>query len=144
MKETVKFGLDFVKLENHYLLPRVTSIVLTQSLYDILFQYVITPEKEARLKEFIALLEAHIKSKSKTPFSIPAAELVFIGEGLQELKLLNWMEVPVAEFNVRLEEGSEDSPEEMEQVLELLEEMLTFKRKGNSNSIYVYPGKIVS
>jgi len=144
LKETVKFGLDFVKLENHYLLPRLTSIVLTQSLYDILFQYVITPEKEEQLKGFIALLEEHIKSKSPTPFSIPTAELEFIGEGLQELKLLNWMEVPVAEFSIRLEEGSGDSPEEMEQVLELLEEMLTFKRKGNSNSIYVYPNKIVT
>ncbi len=143
MKEAIAFDLDFIKSEEHYLLPRLTSIVLTQNLYDILFQYVITPEKEERLKAFISLLEEHIKSKSQAPFSIPASELEFIGEGLQELKLLNWIEVPVAEFSIRLKNGA-DSPEEMEEVLEFLGDILTFKRKGNSDSIYVYPKRFIT
>lgn len=144
MKKDNEFGLDFVKLENHYLLPRLTSIVLTQSLYEMLFQYVITPEKEKKLKEFIALLEGHVKSKSRSPFSIPATDLEFIGEGLQELKLLNWIEVPVAEFTIRLEESTADSSERLEQVLEFLEKILVFNRKGESNTIYVYPSNIIS
>ena len=84
------------------MLPNTTSIILVQNLYEVLFQYVIDPEKEAQLKYFINKLESHIKSKPRAPFSMPLDELDFLGEGMQELRLLNWLESPVAVFVIEL------------------------------------------
>jgi hypothetical protein len=103
MQIPMNFQLNFIKQEQHLMLPRTSSIILTQNLYDILFQYVITPEKEAKLDNFIKILENHIKSKAEAPFSLPVTELEFLEEGLDELKLLNWAEIPVAVFQVNLD-----------------------------------------
>lgn len=131
------FSLDFLEQEKHLLLPSVTSIILTQNLYDILFQYVISEEKEEKLKLFINMLETHIKSKSRAPFSVPLRDLEFLDEGLQELRLLNWMEVPVLVFRVSLPEDA--SEEDYENTFDLLKEIFTFNRKVNTSDIYIYP-----
>jgi hypothetical protein len=136
--ELNKFHLEFITREKHLMLPNITSIILVQNLYDILFQYVITKEKEEKLKKFIELLESHIKSKSRAPFSIPLTELEFLNEGLQELKLLNWIELPVYVFKIVLDDQI-ISEEEMEKIFNLLQNIFTYNRKKDSNTIYVYP-----
>ncbi|MEN6460698.1 MAG: hypothetical protein ABFC94_04910 [Syntrophomonas sp.] len=145
MQETAKFQLRFLNQEQHLMLPTVTSIIITQNLYDILFQYVITEEKEVKLKEFIKMLESHIKSKSSGPFSLSLSDLEFLDDGLEELKLLNWMEVPVKVFELEIEGICQDNEiyeEELGKIFDLLEELITFNRKMNSNQIYVYPMKL--
>lgn len=137
--EMPKFSLQFVNQEKHLLLPTISSIILAQNLYDILFQYAISEEKEEKLKNFISILEAHIKSKSRAPFSLPLSELEFLEEGLEELKLLNWFEVPVARFELQVNYAEEDPEEQLALVLNFLESIVTFKRKSDSNYIYVYP-----
>ncbi|MBC7074544.1 MAG: hypothetical protein H5T98_00450 [Syntrophomonadaceae bacterium] len=139
MEEMKTFRLNFVKQEKHLLLPTVTSIIVAQNLYEILFQYVITPEKEQSLQKFIHLLETHIKSKPKAPFSVPLPELEFLDEGLQELKLLNWMEVPVSVFEISLDTDENNYESELEKTLEFLQNFMTLNRKKDSNHIYVYP-----
>lgn len=131
------FRLEFIRSEPHLSLPNVTSIILAQNLYDILFQYAISPEKEKQLQAFIALLETHIKSKSRVPFSLPLAELVFLDEGLQELRLLNWMEVPVSVFQLNFSDDA--SEDDLENILEFLKQIFTFKYQAAGNEIYVYP-----
>lgn len=130
------FQLKYLGQEEHLLLPNVTSVRVVQHLYDVLFQYAITPEEEERLKSFISLMEAHIKSKPKAPFSMPLSQLEFLDEGLQELKLLNWMQLPASLFEIVTES---DDEEELEKIIRLLESMLTFNRQKESNLIYVYP-----
>jgi hypothetical protein len=102
-------------------------------------------EKEEKIKSFIAILEAHIKSKSRAPFSLPVSELEFLEEGLQELKLLNWFEVPVTVFRVSIDNclNKEAYDEELEKVLELLENLMTLARRKDSEFIYVYPANMV-
>jgi len=118
------------------LLPTITSIRVVQHLYDVLFQYAITPQEEERLQWFIGLMEAHIKSKPKAPFSMSISELEFLDEGLEELKLLNWMQLPASIFEIITDNNDE---EEIEKILQLLESILTFNRQGDSNTIIVYP-----
>lgn len=136
MQDIPAFQLKFLGQEEHLLLPNVTSIKVVQHLYDVLFQYAITPEEEERLQSFIGLMETHIKSKPKAPFSMPVSKLEFLDEGLQELKLLNWMQLKASIFEIVTASNDET---EMEKILELLESMLTFNRQGDSNFIYVYP-----
>ena len=124
------------------MLPEVTSILVTQKLYDILFQYVITSEKEKKLENFIKILEQYIKSKPIGPFSLPVRELEFLEEGLQELKLLNWREIPVTLFEIILEEPSEEeekNTEQLDSVLSLLAGLMPFNRSTTTGQIYVYP-----
>jgi len=134
------FSLTFIRQESHLLLPQVTSIVLAQNLHDMLFQYVITPEREKKLQEFISLLDNHIKSKSRAPFSVPVDELAFLAEGIEELKLLNWREVPVSVFEVHLKDTTTSSEEEtLENIIGLLEHLISFNRKPGTNIIHVFP-----
>lgn len=133
------FSLSFVKQDTHLRLSTLTSIIVVQNLYEILFQYIIDPEQESRLKQLIELMEAHIKSKSTAPFSIPVQNLEFLGEGLEELKLLNWAEVTVTVFSIELTETDQSTEEDLEKVFELLGELCTFRRIGDSNLICVYP-----
>ena len=86
MKYPSAFQLSFIRQEQHLMLPRTSSIILTQNLYDVLFQYVITTEKEDKLNYFINLLDTNIKIKANAPFSMPISELEFLDEGL-EIKL---------------------------------------------------------
>jgi hypothetical protein len=137
MQDIPAFQLRFIGQEEHLLLPTVTSIRVVQHYYDVLFQYATTPKKEEDIKSFIALMEAHIKSKPKAPFSMPLSELEsLLDEGLQELKLLNWMQLPASLFEVVTDNNDE---EEIETILQMLESILTFNRQGNSNIILVYP-----
>ncbi|MGI6422301.1 MAG: hypothetical protein ACOX0N_08925 [Syntrophomonadaceae bacterium] len=138
MPGSKEFKLNFLRMEQHILLPNTTSIILAQNLYEILFQYVIDPEKEAQLKYFIEKLESHIKSKPRAPFSMPLEELDFLGEGLQELRLLNWMESRVAVVEIELLGTVNNQEEEMEAIYELLSDLFTFNKKADSNIIYVY------
>jgi len=134
MQEFPAFQLNYLGQEEHLLLPNVTSIKVVQHLYDVLFQYAITPEEEAKLQSFIELMESHIKSKPKAPFSMPLSKLEFLDEGLEELKLLNWMQLEASVFEI----VTAGNDEELERIIEMLESMLVFNRKGD-NIIYVYP-----
>jgi hypothetical protein len=67
---------------------------------------------------------------------MPISELEFLDEGLQELKLLNWMQLPASLFEIITGNNEE---EEIGKILQLLESIFTFNRKGNSNIIIVYP-----
>lgn len=140
------FSLQFMEQEDHLVLPTVTSIVLVQNLYDVLFQYVLSPEQEEKLQAFINKLDAHIKKKSQTPFSMPKTDLAFLGEGLEELRLLNWMELPVCKFTIlpdREQEWSGEAGEAaLEEIIENLEDYAMISRVENSAVIYVYPYRI--
>jgi len=142
MQSVREFRLTLVKQDRHLRLPTVTSIIAVQNLYDILFQYIIDPEQESRLKQLIALMEAHIKSKSRAPFSIPMEDLDFLGEGLEEVKLLNWAEVEVAVFRLEVLGEEEPADADLEAIFDLLEGLLTFKRVEDSDLIYVYPSRL--
>lgn len=141
MSKTKTFQLEFLREEQHLMLPTVTSIKLTQNLYDALFQYLVSDEQELLLKKFIAMLESHIKRRDRAPFSVPIADLEFLDEGLQELRLLNWVEVPVAVFELSLAENMvpEAYQDEVDKVLILLERLMVFSRPTDSNLIWIYP-----
>lgn len=145
MSAPQQFKLDFLRTEQHLMLPTITSIKLTQNLYDALFQYIISEETEELLKRFIGLLEDHIKRKDRTPFSLPIADLEFLDEGLQELRLLNWMEIPVSVFEISLDENIEADKyeDEMEIVLSTLEGLMIFSRPSNKSTLWVYPYVLV-
>lgn len=141
MPQISNFKLEFVKEEQHLMLPTVTSIKLTQDLYDVLFQYLVSEEQEVLLKKFIDMMQSHIKSKARAPFSRPVADLEFLDEGLQELRMLNWMEVPVAVFRLVLDENiaAEDSDPAAEGIVDLLERIAVFSRLEGSDLIWIYP-----
>lgn len=144
MRDIKPYKLTLIKQEKHLLLPRITSIVLTQNLYDILFQYVITAEKEEKLEIFIKQMETHIKSKSRAPFSAPLEKLGFLDDGLEELRLLNWMEVPVCLYSVEFMNTEDNGDEEWENLIDFLEEQMVLKALPESKSIYVYPMNLTS
>ncbi|MGI5879324.1 MAG: hypothetical protein ACOX6L_01845 [Syntrophomonadaceae bacterium] len=144
MRDIKPYKLTLIKQEKHLLLPRITSIVLTQNLYDVLFQYVITSEKEVKLEKFIKQMETHIKSKSRAPFSAPLEELGFLDDGLEELRLLNWMEVPVCLYSVEFMNTEDTGDEEWENLINFLEEQMVLKALPESKCIYVYPMTLTS
>lgn len=129
------FEVKFMHTEKHFLLPTVRSIVIAQNLYEILFQYVISPEREEMLKLFLSKLESHIKSKPRAPFSIPYTELEFLEEGIEELRLLNWIELDVAVCEI-IVDGDEEA---LKEVLEILEDYIMFNRVPGTNTLYIYP-----
>jgi len=129
-----------VRCEKHLVLPTVTSIVLVQNLYDILFQYVIDAQKEEMLKAFIDRLEQHIKSKPTTPFSAPLEDLEFLNDGLEELRLLNWMEVPVTVFALEMKDT--DNEDIREAVIEHLRQLMIVRPVPGTNLLYVYPSDL--
>jgi len=139
------FKLSFIRQEQHLMLPTVNSIVVTQTLYDTLFQYLITPEKEELLKKFIKMMEDHIKSKDLAPFSQPISALEFLDEGLEEFRLLSWIEIPVTVWEINLDESiSEDVyQDELERVLNMLESLMIFSRPDKGNILWVYPYNLV-
>ena len=141
MPDPRPFDLKYLRTEQHLMLPTVASIKLTQTLYDVLFQYVVSEDKEVLLKRFIDLLEDHIKRKDRAPFSQPIAELEFLDEGLEELRLMNWMEIPVAIFEITLDPSVEPDniSDEMENILSSLEGLMIFSRPADSSLLWVYP-----
>jgi hypothetical protein len=147
MSEIPNFTLRFIRQENHLMLSEVTSILVTQNLYDILFQYVISPEKEKQLEDFIKILEKYIKSKPTGPFSMPVADLKFLEEGIEELKLLNWREIPVSLFQIVMEDSSAETTSDSEQldsVLNLLSGLMLFNRSAVPGQIYIYPTGLIT
>jgi len=139
MQELPGFELKFIQIEEHLLLPNVTSIKVVQHLYDVLFQYAITEEYEQKLKVFISRLEEHIKQKLQIPFSMPLSDLQFLDEGLEELRLLNWMQQPLARFEIIFTDKIENEDEALETVLDKLQNYLNFKRVANSKELLVFP-----
>ncbi len=138
MIEPKPFNLSFIRKERHFILPTVRTIIIAQDLYDILFQYMVTPEREKSLRLFLSKLESHIKSKVRAPFSIPYTELEFLEEGIKELRLLNWIELDVAVCEITIEGDEED----MEAALEEMENYLMFNRVENTNTLYIYPSSL--
>ncbi|MEQ8176074.1 MAG: hypothetical protein ABRQ26_13520 [Syntrophomonadaceae bacterium] len=148
MSQLYPFTVNYLGQEQHLVLPTVTSIVLVQNLYDVLFQYVLTPEQEKNLESFIKRLEAHIKKKSRAPFSIPVQELEFLGDGLEELQLLNWMELPILKFSVVLKDDQARSQEQEEeimvQIMESFQDYMIISRIENSRVFFSYPYRLTS
>jgi len=134
MQEIPAFQLVFIEQKDYLLLPNVMSIKVVQHLYDVLFQYAITEEHEEKLKAFIGKMEAHIKTKTRTPFAMPLSDLEFLDEGLEELRLLNWMQDKLAIFEIAVEDSSA-----LDGVMEMLASYLTLNRIGDSNQILVFP-----
>lgn len=145
MPVPANFDLKFLREEQHLMLPTITSIRLTQSLYDALFQYILTDDQEVKLQRFIAMLEEHIKRKDQAPFSVPIEDLAFLDEGLQELRLLNWSEIPVAVFELFMPDTVADEEREanLDSVLGLLSRLTMFTRPQGSHLIWVYPYTMV-
>lgn len=139
MQDMPVFKLVFVEQKEHLLLPNVTSVKVVQHLYDVLFQYAITEEHEEKLKAFIAKMEAHIKTKPRAPFSMPLADLEFLDEGLEELRLLNWMQENLAIFEIVA-----DGPDQLEAAMDILATYLTFNQIPETNQIIVFPQGITA
>jgi hypothetical protein len=123
-------------VETHVCLPRYTPFVLAQNLYGTLFQYVVDPEREKNLAAFIAELERYVKSKRRTPFSVPRAQLDFLQEGLNELRLLNWLEMPVTVFTL-------ETSGDVQAVCGHLEDLMECAYRPEGNLLYVYPRRAV-
>lgn len=135
------FNMKYLGKEDHLMMPSLTKLVVTQTLYDILFQYVFTPEKEQKLLDFINRIQAHMSDNAyrNTPFSIPVSEMQFLEEGLEELKLLCWQVVPVyvfdIEFSVPL--SSPEYEAVKDQVELVLSDLFVYNWQGE-NRILVY------
>lgn len=142
MNQTASFRLKFLRQEEHLMMPRLSTIPVGQALYDILFQYLLTPEKEAKLMEILQRIEAYLKDNrsNSVPFSIPVEELAFLGEGVEELKLLLWQPIRVYVFEVEDGDGKEGSlKEETKSMVEtVLNELVSFCWRDN-RCIVVYP-----
>ena len=123
------------------MMPPLSKLVVTQALYDMLFQYVLTPEKEKNLLDFINRIEVHQKSNQyrSTPFSLPVEELQFLEEGIEELKLLCWQLVPVHIFEIDIPAlpSSEDYDKAKDQIEQILTDLFVFNWQGE-NQILVY------
>jgi len=148
MDQNYTFNMEFIGRETHLVLPTLTSIVLVQNLYDALFQYALNKEQEQKLEDFIKKLEGHIKKKIKAPFSIPVDEMEFLGEGLEELRLMNWMQIPVLKFAVNINDypgrSEEQDKELLQNITEDLQDYLIVNRRNESNILYVFPYRITS
>lgn len=139
MQET--FTMKYIGKEDHLMMPPLSKLVVTQALYDMLFQYVLTPEKEKNLLDFINRIEVHQKSNQyrSTPFSLPVEELQFLEEGIEELKLLCWQLVPVHIFEIDIPAlpSSEDYDKAKDQIEQILTDLFVFNWQGE-NQILVY------
>lgn len=142
----IPFRLVYVGKEEHLMMPHLTALTTVQNLYDILFQYVVTPEKEEKLVKFINMIHEHLNDgfRGNIPFSVPVEELEFLGEGLAELKLLCWQKIPVYVFAVEMDQ--EEDPDRRDSSLEAVENVLAdlfvYKWRGESQ-IIVYPSSIL-
>ena len=140
------FELKFLREERHLSLPNLTSLVLIKEIHDILYQYLVSAEKERLLNAFLDRLKAHVAREREGygngPFSIRIDELQFLeNEGLQELKYMNWVEVPVYVMEIKPKYDPEDEryPEYEETLNYVLEELLIYNWAPEPNIIYAYP-----
>ncbi len=141
MDQSKKFQLNYLREEEHLLMPTRVSILVTQQLYDIFFQYCITREKEELLLSFIKLMETHIKNKDRTPFSFPIADLAAFEEGAEELRLLSWYDRQVQIFAVEIE--GEYTEQDHEDVLSLLSTIMTCRWNKEKRELYVFPSDVL-
>ncbi len=135
------YSLEYLRRETHLVLPRYSPFTLSRNIYDLLFQYVLTPERETLLKNFIQKLETYTKTKPDAPFSIALQDLEFLGEGWQELKLLNWFEVPVTVFALHMQEGA--TAEDLEQAQDELRNLMLLNPSEDGKEIIVFPRDFV-
>ena len=135
------FSLEYLRKETHLVLPRYSPYIITEQIYDLLFQYVLTPEREILLKNFIQKLEAYIKSRPEAPFSISLEALSFLGEGWQELKFLNWAEIPVSVFAAHFPENL--SEEEKEKQIAEIHHLILVNYEPETQIFYAYPRGMV-
>ena len=133
----MSFTLEYLRKETHLVLPRYSPYLITQNIYDLLFQYVLTPERENLLNNFVQKLEAYARKRTNTPFSIPLADLEFLGEGWQELKMLNWFEVPISVFALHTD------AEQQEEAIGELKNLMLMNYDEAKHLIYVYPREMV-
>ncbi len=135
------FNMKFLGKEDHLMMPSLTKLVVTQTLYDILFQYVFTPEKEQKLLDFINRIRTHMSDNAyrNTPFSVPVNEMQFLEEGIEELKLLCWQVVPVYVFEIEFSVPVSSSEFEAvkDQVDLVLSDLFVYNWQGE-NRILVY------
>lgn len=135
------FNLRYLGKEDHLMMPPLTKLVVTQTLYDILFQYVLTPDKERKLLDFIGRIQVHMSDNAyrDTPFSVPVTEMQFLEEGLEELKMLCWQVVPVHLFAVEFPvPESSCQPEAVKDQADLiLSDLFVYNWEGD-NRILVY------
>ncbi|ADI01090.1 MAG TPA: hypothetical protein GXX39_09595 [Syntrophothermus lipocalidus] len=138
------FTLKLVRQENHLALPTITSLVLVKEIHDVLYQYLVDEEKERLLNTFLDKLKRHMtrEKEGNGPFSVPVEELRFLEqEGLDELKYMNWLEIPVYVFEVALNVDSSDEKYEeyVETVFSILDELVVYNRVPGTNLVNVYP-----
>jgi len=135
--------MRYLGKEDHLVMPPLTKLVATQALYDMLFQYVLTPEKEQKLLDFINRIQTHLSDNAyrNTPFSIPVEEMQFLGEGLEELKLLCWQVMPVYVFEIEysVPVSSPDFEAAKDQVELVLSDIFLYNWQGD-HRILVYSG----
>lgn len=135
------FAMKYLRKEDHLMMPSLAKLVVTQALYEMLFQYVLTPEKEKDLLDFINRIEVHQKNNQyrTTPFSLPVEELQFLEEGIEELKLLCWQLVPVHVFEIEIPfpPSSGDYDRAKDQTEQILTDLFVFNWQGE-NEILVY------
>ncbi|MGE5371395.1 MAG: hypothetical protein ACM3QZ_05330 [Solirubrobacterales bacterium] len=143
---SASFELRYKGQEDHLMMPPLTKLMVAQSLYDILFQYLLTPEMEQKLQAFTKKIEAYLDTKTyrQTPFSIPVQELAFLDEGLEELKMLCWVPLPVHIFEVTIpgagaDEAGQAARDEAERILA---DLFVFNWRGDSE-IIVYPSELM-
>lgn len=139
------FLLEWGDSEEHWMLPELTALVSVQGLYDILFQYLITEEKEKLLTAFTQKVEYYLTYRrtglGNGPFSVPVDELAFLEEGVEELRYLQWHKVPVYQVKVLNNNGGTPSPQEWDNIEQVLGTTLIYNRISSDDysSIYVYP-----
>jgi len=142
------FKLEWGGSEEHWMLPELTALVSVQSLYDILFQYLITEEKEKLLTAFTRKVEYYLTQRrtglGNAPFSVPVSELEFLEEGIEELRYLQWHKVPVYQVKVFNNNGDTPSPQEWDAIELVLGTTLIYNRVSADDygSIYVFPAAL--
>jgi len=142
------FELKLLREEKHLALPNLTSLVLIKEIQDVLYQYLVSEEKERLLNAFLDRLRAHLSLErdGNGPFSILIDDLQFLEEeGLEELKYLNWVEIPVYVFEVkgRIAPDNDDYPEFFTTVNQILDELLVYNWVPGTNLIYAYPQSLL-
>ncbi|MGE5423476.1 MAG: hypothetical protein ACM3QW_09445 [Ignavibacteriales bacterium] len=140
------FNLKYIETEYHLMMPTLKTLVINQGLYDILFQYVLTPEQEKQLTDFIDLIQRYKDNKAhhKAPFSLPKEDLEFLEEGLEELRMLCWQTIPVMIFEVEMNEAASSPSYQAarDQMENILMELFVYTWRGEKQ-ILVYPPAVV-
>ncbi|MGE5454333.1 MAG: hypothetical protein ACM3O9_03960 [Methylocystaceae bacterium] len=142
------FKMEWGGSEEHWMLPELTALVSVQSIYEVLFQYLITEEKEKLLTAFARKVEYYLEhqrtDRGNGPFSMPVAELEFLEEGIEELRYLQWYKVPVYLAKVFNNNGDTPSPQEWDDIEMVLGTTMIYNRRSTDDysNIYLYPAAL--